>query len=251
LFDIDRDGVVDFVEVVLGLYTITGDLEGAKATAVDCLLMYDEDENRSLEYSEFAKLIMNIAAASDMKFEDIADSLTLAMCQEKSMTKEQVEDLIITNAKFNDALDAADEFKDALQAAGALQYTRLLKLFDLWDTDKDGYVDYGELVVAMRKFQGALDIEESIGRAALVMLGFDEDGNQKLDPGEFALAFINYAKALDVPVPELVDSMCVISTLGDNDEEEEEYLKAIAPEVSTEIGKIQAKLTKLALEKED
>ena len=45
------------MEVVIGLYTLTGDMENSEKMAVDCLLLFDEDGNRTLDYGEFAKLV--------------------------------------------------------------------------------------------------------------------------------------------------------------------------------------------------
>jgi Ca2+-binding EF-hand superfamily protein len=61
LFDLDGDGSVSFVEVVMGLYTLTGDMKNSEKLAVDCLLLFDEDGNRTLDYGEFAKLVSRIA----------------------------------------------------------------------------------------------------------------------------------------------------------------------------------------------
>jgi hypothetical protein len=69
-----------------------------------------------------------------------------------------------------------------------------------------------------------------------------------VDPAEFALAFVKYAQAAEVPLPDLVDFLIVVTTFADNDPEEEAYLKAIAPEVSADIGKIQKKLARIAIE---
>jgi hypothetical protein len=94
----------------------------------------------------------------------------------------------------------------------------------------------------MRKFQEAMDIEESVHSAALVMIGFDANEDQKLDRIEFAVAMANFAKALEVEIHDLIDFMCVVSTLADDDETEKAYLKSIAPELTKQIAAIQGNL---------
>lgn len=247
LFDLDHDGSVDFIEVALGLHKLTGDMEGSAVAAVGCLLTFDEDESRDLDYVQFAKLVMNMAAASDKKFEEIADALTIAMCDAQVVTEEELQELAVAGALFKAALDEADAKKEALEAIGALQYTKLHKLFDMWDSDHDDSISFDELVVGMRKFQEAMSIEESVQEAALVMLGFDENNDQKLDRVEFALALTQYAKAAQVDALDLIDFMCVVSALADNDETEKAYLKAIAPSVTEEIAAVQDKLNDMAL----
>jgi Ca2+-binding EF-hand superfamily protein/Arc/MetJ-type ribon-helix-helix transcriptional regulator len=247
LFDLNQDGVVEFAEVALGLHKLTNDMESSAVAAVGCLLTFDEDESRSLDYVQFAKLIMNMAAASDKKFEEVADELTIAMCDAQVVTAKEMEELIVADELYNAALDEAEAQREALEAIGALQYTKLHKLFDLWDTDHDNYIALDELVIGMRKFQEAMEIEESVQQAALTMLAFDENSDQKLDRVEFALAITNYAKALEADPLDLIDFMVVVSALGDDDATEKAYLKAIAPSITEQIAAVQDKLNDVAL----
>jgi Ca2+-binding EF-hand superfamily protein len=243
LFDLDHDGQVDFVEVALGLHKLTDDIEGSTVAAVEILLTFDTDESRRLDYVQFAKLLMNIAASSDKKFEDIADALTLQMCKGvQVVTADELAGLAVVEEMYNAVLDEADAQREAIEAIGALQYSKLHKLFDLWDADHDGFIQFDELVVGMRKFQEAMDIEESVHSAALVMIGFDANEDQKLDRIEFAVAMANFAKALEVEIHDLIDFMCVVSTLADDDETEKAYLKSIAPELTKQIAAIQGNL---------
>jgi Ca2+-binding EF-hand superfamily protein len=167
LFDLDHDGQVDFVEVALGLHNLTEDMEGSTAAAVGILLTFDEDELRSLDYVQFLKIIMNIAASPDEKFEDIADTLTLQMCKGvQVITAKDLASLAVVDKMYNAALDEAEAQREALEAIGALQYAKLHKLFDLWDADHDGFIQFNELVAGMRKFQEAMDIDESVQAAS-------------------------------------------------------------------------------------
>ena len=152
----------------MGLHKLTNDMESSAVAAVGCLLTFDEDESRALDYVQFAKLIMNIAAASDKKFVDVADELTIAMCDPQVISGEELKELVVADAMFNAALDEAEAQREALEAIGALQYTKLHKLFDLWDANHDDFISVSELVIGMNKFQEAMDIEESVQEAALV-----------------------------------------------------------------------------------
>lgn len=222
-------------------------MEDSAVAAVGCLLTFDEDESRSLDYVQFAKLILNMAAASDKKFEEVADELTISMCDAQVVTGEELHELMVADALYNAALDEAEAQRDAIEAIGALQYTKLHKLFDLWDTDHDNYISFDELVVGLRKFQDAMELEDSIQEAAMALLAFDEDNNQKLDRVEFAVALTNYAREAEVNPLDLIDFMVVVSALSDDDEVEQAYLKAIAPSVTEQIAGIQDKLNDMAL----
>ena len=127
---------------------------------------------------------------------------------------------------------------------------RRRKLFDLWDADKNGYIDLNELLLGMRKFQGVMDMNESVERVALlVMLGFDEDSNQKLDRQEFARAIVNYASAMNVELHELIDFMIAVTALAENSDFEKAYADAISSNVSGDIHDIQQLF--LALDEEE
>jgi Ca2+-binding EF-hand superfamily protein len=247
LFDLDGDGAIEFAEIALGLHKLTHDMESSAVAAVGCLLTFDEDETRTLDYVQFAKLIMNMAAASDKKFEDIADELTIAMCDPQVVSGKEFKELLVADELFNAALDEAEAQREALEAIGALQYTKLHKLFDLWDTNHDDFISVSELVVGMRKFQQAMDIEESVQEAALAMLAFDSNQDQKLDRVEFAVALTSFAKSVGVDPLDLVDFMVVVSALADDDETEKAYLKAITPSINEQIAAVQEKLNNIAL----
>jgi Ca2+-binding EF-hand superfamily protein len=243
----DGDGAIEFAEIALGLHKLTHDMESSAVAAVGCLLTFDEDETRTLDYVQFAKLIMNMAAASDKKFEDIADELTIAMCDPQVVSGKEFKELLVADELFNAALDEAEAQREALEAIGALQYTKLHKLFDLWDTNHDDFISVSELVVGMRKFQQAMDIEESVQEAALAMLAFDSNQDQKLDRVEFAVALTSFAKSVGVDPLDLVDFMVVVSALADDDETEKAYLKAITPSINEQIAAVQEKLNNIAL----
>ena len=84
-----------------------------------------------------------------------------------------------------------------------------------------------------------MDMNESVERVALlVMLGFDEDSNQKLDRQEFARAIVNYASA-----------MIAVTALAENSDFETAYADAISSHVSGDIHDIQQLF--LALDEEE
>jgi Ca2+-binding EF-hand superfamily protein len=121
----------------------------------------------------------------------------------------------------------------------ALSYGKMHKLFDLWDKDGDGYLQYDEILSGMRKYQKAMDIGESVQRTSLVMLAFDENSDQKLSREKFALALTKFANDLHVDIQELIDFLVVVSVRADNTDEEEAYFKAISPQATAEIQLVQ------------
>jgi Ca2+-binding EF-hand superfamily protein len=86
-----------------------------------------------------------------------------------------------------------------MEVIDALNYENMHKLFDLWDKDGDGYLQNSEILsgACMQEYQKARDIDESVQRAALVMLAFDENSDQKLSTEEFTLVLTKFANDLD------------------------------------------------------
>jgi hypothetical protein len=223
-------------------------MEDSSKAAVNVLLMMTEDDARSLGYEQFVQLILSIVTASGMKFDEAADDMTLAMLQDKKISEDDLLNLMVGEAVYTEAKEMIEEENEAAEVVGALQLGRLQKLFHLWDSDNDGEISFEELINGMRKFQGPMEIDESIQRAALVMIGFDEDGSQTLDRIEFANAMVKYAKAAEVPLDELVDFMCVVSVMEENSPEEEAFFHAIAPQTVEEIKMIVEEMEALGLE---
>lgn len=248
LFDLDGDGSVDFKEVAIGLYRLTDDMEDAARMAVVVLLMFDKDDKRTLNFEEFAKLMLHVVTAAETKFDDMADKMTLAMVSKKEVTDDDVVNLISGEVLYNLAKDEQEDQMELLATIDALQYGRMQKLFDLWDTDKNGVISFAELLTGMRKFNGAIDMEESVARAAIAMIGFDDNDTQTLDRVEFARALVNFAKASEVDVRDLIDFMVVATVVEDDSPEEVAYIKAIASQATSEIKAIQGALDAYEIE---
>jgi hypothetical protein len=100
-----------------------------------------------------------------------------------------------------------------------LSYGRLRKLFDLWDINHDGDISFAELTVGLQTFQDAAGIEGHPEREARALLGFDEDGDDRLNPREFADAMVHYAKTFGIALHDLIDFMCVTYAMGDKDKQ--------------------------------
>ncbi|KAG7362322.1 EF hand domain containing protein [Nitzschia inconspicua] len=92
LFDSDMSGSVSFQEVVMGIYKITEDLDGAAATAVAALLLFDDDGSQTLDYAQFTKFILQLIAAADMPYNEAIFSLTEAAARDdpETLTMEEL-----------------------------------------------------------------------------------------------------------------------------------------------------------------
>ncbi|KAG7345870.1 EF hand domain containing protein [Nitzschia inconspicua] len=92
LFDSDMSGSVSFQEVVMGIYKITEDLDGAAATAVAALLLFDDDGSQTLDYAQFTKFILQLIAAADTPYNEAIFSLTEAAARDdpETLTMEEL-----------------------------------------------------------------------------------------------------------------------------------------------------------------
>lgn len=232
LFDKDGDSTVDFKEVACGLYHLTKSMEESAKATTGLLLMMDKDDKRVLGYEQFAKLILAIAAAANSSFDEVADDLTLALTSEDAeLDAEVLRELTIADEAYAQARDREREEKEHKKVMDALSYRRTTRLFDLWDANGDGTIDFEELVTGLRRYQQACNGEqtaEDVEKAAMALMSEDANGDQSLDREEFAYAMVNYADAMNTDLHELIDFMCVVAALGDDSDYEKAYSKAAA-----------------------
>lgn len=228
LFDKDKKSSVDFKDVAIGLYQLTDNMQDAQRQAAALLLMMDEDDQRTLIYEKFAKLIMAMTAISGITFEVMYDQLKEALDQNKPVPEEFLKDILLTQQDLNMAQDNMQKKENAKKTLDALSYSKTSKLFEQWDADNSGTIDFQELLVGLRKYQRAVmknsftakrnsvttnacmmaDVEKN----ALMVMGHDNDSNQELDKEEFAIAIADYAGIIDVDLHELIDFMCAVAT---------------------------------------
>lgn len=226
LFDKDKKSSVDFKDVAIGLYQLTDDMQDAQRQAAALLLMMDEDDQRTLIYEKFAKLIMAMTAISGIGFEVMYENLKEALQQNKPVPEEFLNEIMVTQQDLNAARDKMTKKEDA--KIDALSYSRTSKLFEQWDTDNSGTIDFQELLVGLRKYQRAVmknsfnatnsNVTENakmmadVEKNALMVMGHDNDSNQELDKEEFAIAMADYADLIHVDLHELIDFMCAVAS---------------------------------------
>jgi Ca2+-binding EF-hand superfamily protein len=224
LFDKDGSGTLSFTEVAVGLNQLTHDMEESAKTTLQLLLLLDKDNvnspqrARTMDYEQFARFMMAFVAALDMTFDQAADSILVALSKKDDNTAEDdLAGLLLADEIYQDAVVMQKDMTDEeAKVADAFSYGRLQKLFDLWDKDKSGSIDFKELVAGLNEFQQAAGFEDDAERQAAALLGYDTDGDMKLDPREFSRAMLRYAKAYEVELQDLIDFMCVTTTLSED-----------------------------------
>lgn len=234
LFDKDNTSSVDFKDVAIGLYRLTDNMQDAQRQAAALLLMMDIDDKRTLIYERFAKLIMAMTAISDMGFDVMYELLKEALNSEKPVPEEFLHELRVTQQELDLARNNIGKKEVEKKTLDALSYSRTTKLFEQWDTDKSGTIDFQELLVGLRKYQRAVttnsytnnnksvtnnaSLVADVEKNALMVMGHDADSNQELDKEEFAYAMSQYAELIHVDLHELIDFMCAVASRSETQE---------------------------------
>ena len=126
--------------------------------------------------------------------------------------------LTIADEEYRQARDAERAEKEQRRVLDALSYGRTRRLFDLWDCNGDGTIDFEELFAGLHRYQTAANSSagaDEVEEIAQALMTQDVDGDQALDKEEFAAAMVNYADAMNTDLHELIDFMCVATALGD------------------------------------
>jgi Ca2+-binding EF-hand superfamily protein len=215
-------------------------MKDAQRKATGLLLMMDENDQRVLTYEQFAKLIMAMTAASSTSFHDMFEQLKKGLKNAEPVSQYILNEIQATQQELANARERVKAKDEAKKTLDALSYGRTALLFDLWDLDKSGTIDFQELLAGLRKYQravltnshtnnsGALqtNVLADVERDALQIMGHDKDSNQELDKEEFAHAIANYAEFIGTDLHELIDFMCVVSSKSETSEYETMYSDA-------------------------
>jgi Ca2+-binding EF-hand superfamily protein len=217
LFDREGKNYVSFKEVACGLFYLTQDMEESAKATTNLLLMLDKDDQRKLGYEQFAKLILAIAATSNTTFDEVADDLTLALTSKDARLDEDALNILtIADEAYAHAREKEKSLKKSLKNLDPFSYQRVLRLFDLWDADGSGKLDFDELFDGLRRYQEATSDgsnAEAVEKAVEMLMAGDTDGDQQLDREEFAISIMKYADAVGTDLHELIDFICVVTGL--------------------------------------
>jgi EF hand len=146
----------------------------------------------------------------------------LALSRNDEISADDLATLMVADVIYETAREdkATKKHGDVDLIINNLSYGRLKKLFDLWDVNHDGDITFAELTIGLQSFQDAANIDGDPEWEARTLLRFDSNGDNRLDPREFAEAMMNYSKSFGVELHTLIDFMCVTYAMGGSDRNE-------------------------------
>lgn len=247
LFDLfDKEGTreLGFKEVAIGLYHLTSDMEQSAKTTMELLLMVDKEDRRTVNYEQFGRLMMGVMSTlgHNKSFQEVADELVIALTTNKQISETEMASLLVADTVFTDFQQQHHQ----QQQLDSISYSRLQKLFVLWDMNGDGAIDQNELEQGFARFeQSSAGLATTSGKQA--PYGTMAEIKQKvfgtifaaqqqqqsssssslsssnsnsmaatgpvLDAPSFAQAIAQYAILSQVDLHELIDFMCVTAVL--------------------------------------
>ena len=141
VLDYDQKQLVRFEDFVKSLVNVAKDMDEIPRQA---LLMCDSrNADRMLDYDQFSELLLNVVAAGNFAFHEVPNSMTLAICKNTG-TKNDLAALFLGDDIFNISMDDNKHEKSQSEIDNALEYGRMSRLFDLWDLDHSGTLEYSE-----------------------------------------------------------------------------------------------------------
>eukprot|EP00522_Entomoneis_paludosa_P017875 CAMPEP_0172461890 /NCGR_PEP_ID=MMETSP1065-20121228/42021_1 /TAXON_ID=265537 /ORGANISM="Amphiprora paludosa, Strain CCMP125" /LENGTH=488 /DNA_ID=CAMNT_0013217367 /DNA_START=35 /DNA_END=1501 /DNA_ORIENTATION=- len=213
LFDKKGTKLLTFKDVAIGLYQLTSDMEQSAKTSMELLLMLDKDDVRTINYEQFGRLMMGIVATlgKDKSFDQMADELVLALTTNTTISEEDKTSLFVAETVYADFQAAVRQ-----QHETAISFGRLQKLFELWDTNGDGDIDYDELVAGLSKYEKSAGLNNNLEAAGVLDAFNNKQFDEGLKPQEFAAVMQQYTNTFGIDLHQLIDFMCLVSVLPED-----------------------------------
>jgi Ca2+-binding EF-hand superfamily protein len=225
-------GLARFEDVVKSLVNATKDMD---ETPRQALLMCDHrSAERTLDYDQFSELLLNVVMAGNLVFHEVANSMTFALSKQGG-TKIELGALFLGDEMLKISSNENKSEQPEGNITDSVEYGRMCRLFDLWDLDHSGTLEFSEFALGMRKFQQAKDMESTVDDTVAALMSFDTDGDQQLDKNEFAQFLVQFAASCNVPISDLLDFMVVSSSLKDNSEAEADYIASIKERTTSQM----------------
>ena len=238
-----QSATLGFKEIAIGLVKMTGvGLGEAENAAVGAILQYSGDANeRTLNFNEFTNLVLKIIAASPggLSFSEIADTMLDMEAETLALSTSELEELERFEKNFEKKLEDEKVAREEAEVEDAIKYSRLVRLFELWDLDVDGFIDFGELVLGLRRFQQTTSMERTMTEAILLMNDFDSNRDAMLGIRDFAKFLTAYAHKISANLDDLIDELIVYTALRGDDATEKLYIESVKAQATRDVKRVE------------
>jgi Ca2+-binding EF-hand superfamily protein len=220
--DYNQSGRVQFADFVKHVSRFT--THSLNPTERNILLMVEQEDERQLKFGEFTEVVGNIlsAATYPMHFHELANAMSMSICRQ-DVTNDDIQDLFLKLDQFEDALTQRIESPKDLKEL--LSFGKLNRLFDLLDLSKDGYLDFSEVALFIRRSQNKnVAIETTVQETLDSILAVDQNQDKKLDRRDFADLIMRLAHAKGADIHRLVDYLVIQNIMREDVAEDKEYI---------------------------
>lgn len=224
IFDYAHDGKIHFKEVVLGMYKLTrGDVQGTANAAMTALMTCGgTDDVRSMDFEQFTRFIENVLATSpSLTLDQLADMVTIDVAKKDSdlMTPDQISELFAMDTCLKEVLYITEDAEDwQIEAAcdEDICFGKASRLFELWDLDHDGFINFHDLALGLRKLEETTKMTKTMEEAEKIMKHFNVSNDNKLSDKEFFYFLTQLAAKTEYGLSEMIDNMIVAFALREN-----------------------------------
>jgi len=183
LLDVDNDKMIDARELADGTRSIWGevdkDFQEYLELAVKRVASFDQDGNGQLDLAEFKDFLVSFASNTSSDYREILEMILFVLFSDKRDNNQNValeEDVIL-------AVQKEESYR------GLLRSNQMKALFDIFDEDRDGLIDFKEFVFGIYKMTE--DLQGASKAAMEAMLLFDEKETRFLDFERFTKVILN------------------------------------------------------------
>jgi len=232
MFDYHQEGVIRFSDVSGHLSKYIEQCTDIPKDTEQIMqgLLINESAHRTLNFPQFMYLMVNVQTCSNntINFFTLADDVTLSVCREligsdgNASRGDRLLSSMMEATDLNDGVVFSETGK-----IDTVTKQRLDRLFNLWDLDGNRFVDLKELILGLRKFHEAKDLDTTVEDSIAALMKADKNNDNQLDHDEFASLLFRWAYKMNVDLHELIDFMVVRSALKDNDAEEKQYVQTV------------------------
>jgi len=232
-FDSTKQGYADFKNVVKSMKWVSNQMDEQFR---NILFAVDKNTTRQLNLVQFSGFLFSVVSASPphINFHEVANSITESLCDTQNQKEKDLNELFDTHTIQHHSLETTTtattttttkSLSPTRVSITAQQYEKVKMLFDLWDLNHSGQINFEEFFLGLRKFHDTKDYATTFAETTAAMSRFDiNEANGKLDLIEFSMALSEFASYSNVDLEELIDFMVVKSALTHNSDTERNYL---------------------------